>query len=465
MPWMWIAFIAVVLAISTLVGLHLGRFRAAYTEMTGMMAGMTMGMLNGFLLGYAAGAATLSMFWGNLFGLLLGLFLGVYFGRAGGLMGIMDGGMGGVMGGSMGAMLAVMVAYPPEAIYWTALLLGVVYLLGIFGLVALIEQSDPEHAALHRILPVFTRAVATEALEASAKTDATSNAGVQTGLKITDYYTFLGIGPSATAEEMGDAYLAKLAVASEAEIEQAEMAIATLTDPRKREIYDRRLQDSLAANGGRPDCCPPPRKKKAVALPAEVKAETLPVSAPLQSNRTATKAVRVGSGRVPGRTNAPGKRTSASRKIEQKELPISWVGVLAGAVAVVLLAGWWLVGQGTSGGTAATLTSQQADSQAMVIPVGADGKQTLDFVVNGYNRSYEPKAIKVKKDVPVHFNISNKGPDAGCSRYIAIYGLDVHGVAIKDRATALDFTPTKTGTFEINCEMRMTTPSYLIVTD
>ena len=110
----WFVYMAAVLLISGLVGLHLGRFRAAYTEMLGMMAGMTMGMLNGFLLGYAAAAAAQSMvwitpmFWGNLIGIVLGLALGAYFGRAGGLLGIMDGALGGVMGGAMGAMLVLM---------------------------------------------------------------------------------------------------------------------------------------------------------------------------------------------------------------------------------------------------------------------------------------------------------------------------------------------------------------------
>src|SRR5437016_568735 len=161
----WILYAIVILVISGLIGMHLGRFREAYTEMTGMMAGMTMGMLNGFVLGYAAAAATNSMFWGNLFGILLGLSLGLYFGRPGGLMGVMDGAMGGVMCGSMGAMLAVMVAFPHDAQFWTAILLGVLYIAGMFGLVVLIEQSAPGHAAFHRLLPMFARAVAIEAAE------------------------------------------------------------------------------------------------------------------------------------------------------------------------------------------------------------------------------------------------------------------------------------------------------------
>src|SRR5919201_60528 len=184
---MWIVYGLAVLFISVLIGLHLGRFREAYTEMTGMMAGMTMGMLNGFLLGFAAAAASgHKMFWGNLFGILLGLLLGVYFGRAGGLMGIMDGGMGGVMGGSMGAMLDVMVQFPPEGIYWTALLLTLLYIAGMVSLVVLIERSAPGHAALHRLAPYFTRAVATE-VDESAEDQALAQARPWPKRPVADY--------------------------------------------------------------------------------------------------------------------------------------------------------------------------------------------------------------------------------------------------------------------------------------
>src|SRR5207244_1056326 len=99
-----------------------------------------------------------NMGWGNFFGILLGLGLGLYFGRAGGLMGIMDGAMGGIMGGSMGAMLSVMVRFPVESLFWTAVLLSAIYVAGMIGLVVLIERSAPEHAALHRLAPLFPRA-------------------------------------------------------------------------------------------------------------------------------------------------------------------------------------------------------------------------------------------------------------------------------------------------------------------
>ncbi|HKP53225.1 MAG TPA: cupredoxin domain-containing protein [Chloroflexia bacterium] len=451
---MWIIFALCVLLISGVVGLHLGRFREAYTEMTGMMAGMTMGMLNGFLLGYAAGAGTISMFWGNLFGVLLGLMLGVYFGRAGGLMGILDGGMGGVMGGSMGAMLAVMVAFPPEAIYWTALLLAGIYLVGILGLVALMEQSAPEHAAMHRVLPMFTRAMSTEAAE---EIDANRQAGAaSSSLQITDYYAFLGISHSATAQEIGDAYLTRLASSDEADTERAELALATLTNPRKREIYDRRLEESRATNSynERGDCCPPPRR--GLARQAPTVETSLPARKLTTPARTST---------VKLQQRAPSTVRRVASPPEQKEAPISWIGVLAGVVTVVMLAAWWLVSQGGGNVVPATANPSQLEAQAVVAPIADDGKQTLDFVVNGFTRSYEPKAIKVKKGVPVHFNVSHTGPDAGCSKFIAIRDLDVHGEAVRGQSTHIDFTPTRAGIFEINCEMQMTPPSYLIVTE
>ena len=164
----WVIYAGVVLLCSGIIGMHLGRFREAYTEMTGMMAGMTMGMLNGLGRGYAAAGVHGSMAWGNFFGILLGLGLGLYFGRAGGLMGMMDGAMGGVMGGSMGAMLSIMVRFPVEALLWTAVLLSVLYVVGIIGLVVLIERSAPDHTALHRLAPMFTRAVASEVVAVQA---------------------------------------------------------------------------------------------------------------------------------------------------------------------------------------------------------------------------------------------------------------------------------------------------------
>ncbi|MEP6776665.1 MAG: J domain-containing protein, partial [Chloroflexota bacterium] len=241
----WIIYMVVVLAVSIVIGLHLGRFRIAYTEMSGMMLGMTMGMLNGFLLGYAAAALSNSMFWGNLFGILLGLGLGIYYGRAGGLMGVLDGGMGGVMGGSMGAMLAVMLTFPQWAQGWTIVLLTVLYVLGMAGLVALIEQSAPDHAALHRLLPMFTRAMAREAAE---EVGASYNITAQPSShrRLVDYYVVLGVPRDASYDEITEAYLDRMEGAAESDQATAriERALVVLSDPEKRQEYDGRLQES-----------------------------------------------------------------------------------------------------------------------------------------------------------------------------------------------------------------------------
>jgi hypothetical protein len=99
----------------------------------------------------------------------------------------------------------------------------------------------------------------------------------------------------------------------------------------------------------------------------------------------------------------------------QKEAPLLLLGVLLAAVIAVMITAWWLMSQGH--GQVARSGSADADAQleaqAVVAPIGADGRQTLDFVVNGYTASYEPKAIKVKKGIPVHFDVKLNGPDPG----------------------------------------------------
>ncbi len=244
----WIILVAVVLAISGLVGAHVGRFRDACTEMMGMMLGMTMGMLNGFILGYAIALATepQGMFWGNLFGILLGLTLGATFGRGGGLMGVMDGAMGGVMGGSMGAMLGVMIEFPVWARTWTALLLGAIYLLGMGALVVLVEQRAPDYADLHRLAPLFARftPVGTDPPDAP---------------DLINYYEMFDIPTGATPTEVAAAYELFVAETDAAGRAAAEDALATLLVRAERARYDR----ALAVAAGRGECCPPPRRTRA----------------------------------------------------------------------------------------------------------------------------------------------------------------------------------------------------------
>ncbi len=138
---------AVILLISAGVGVFLRRYRSSVTEMLGMMIGMTFGMMTGIALGYFIGAAT-DMFIGNLVAVVIGTLYGVLFGRVGGLMGMMDGGMGGMMGGMMGAMLGVMINVSPLALWVTAVLMVVLYLLSMAALVRLVQKGAARSYAL-----------------------------------------------------------------------------------------------------------------------------------------------------------------------------------------------------------------------------------------------------------------------------------------------------------------------------
>lgn len=285
----WLLYVVSILAVSGLIGRHLGRFREAYTEMIGMMAGMTMGMLNGFVLGFGAAAATSSMFWGNLFGILLGLVLGIYFGRPGGLMGIMDGGMGGVMGGSMGAMLAVMVGFPQDAQFWTAVLLTALYGLGMIGLVLLIERSAPGHAALHRLAPFFTRAVAQEIAEVA---DAAPLAQVEQ--------------PSRTAPARPSGSIGSGAAPS-----------------RTRTTRSHSSPDSYV---GRP-----------------------PISRGRSSNQTPQQG-KTGGSRPAGHRSAGQQQVRyapTQRMPQRRSLPVAWVGGVV-VIGILVALGWWVLSTGSS---------------------------------------------------------------------------------------------------------------------
>ncbi|HET9496654.1 MAG TPA: cupredoxin domain-containing protein [Chloroflexia bacterium] len=479
----WLIYGAVVIVISVLIGLHLGRFREAYTEMTGMMAGMTMGMLNGFLLGYTAAAITGSMFWGNLFGMLLGTALGAYYGRAGGLMGIMDGAMGGVMGGSMGAMLLVMLVWPPF-IMWTAALLAVVYIAGMAGLVALIEKSAPEHAAFHKVLPMFARAVSNEVREQSART-------ASGPAYFDDYYTFLGVDRDATPDEITNAYLEQLSLADEATVARAERAYSILTDPVRRRAYNTRLDSHIAAG----DCCPPGQKKPVTraAASASTPAEKAPaaVAAEVPARRKATAQVQAqtpvttaAQSRQPQKASARKHQAQGKNRARtpQREAPISWVGGVAALVTATVVLIYWLAGMGStpvssgaqsgfannaftaSGRALPAEFVKQLEAQAVPAQVSADGTtQTLDMAVNGDVMSYNPKVIRIKKGVPTNINLSVQGRDPGCGRYVAIEGMGAHGIATPGQVSQMSFTPQEEGVFQINCNMQMMDPGYVIV--
>src|SRR5262249_16866617 len=142
-----------------------------------------------------------------------------------------------------------------------------------------------------------------------------------------------------------------------------------LTDPNRRRAYNARLSESIA----RGDCCPSPRCERIVQVPASVAvaaaAQAQPEvtrrptarvvtssSHPLSKNSPAAPALTP-SGRAPGQAaarkqNSPQQpaaaRVSPAVARHPKELPISWVGVVAALLIVTTLIIWWLFAQGNA---------------------------------------------------------------------------------------------------------------------
>ena len=70
--------------------------------------------------------------------------------------------------------------------------------------------------------------------------------------------------------------------------------------------------------------------------------------------------------------------------------------------------------------------------------------------------------ITVKKDIPVrlHFTAEN----AGCGRQLVISGLDVRALSQNGEEAIVEFTPTKEGSYQYSCGMRMFPPGNFVVT-
>ncbi len=64
-------------------------------------------------------------------------------------------------------------------------------------------------------------------------------------------------------------------------------------------------------------------------------------------------------------------------------------------------------------GVAQSRQQAQLEAQAVTVPVGADGKQTVGIVLEADKFQYNPKVIKVKQGVPVHFDLSVTSGDPG----------------------------------------------------
>lgn len=338
---------------------------------------------------------------------------------------------------------------------------------------------------------MFTRAMAIEASEEAeaAQQSYASHTGANPSKqrKLVDYYALLDVPRSAGEDHIREAYLAKIDEADEGDWERLERAVDVLTNIKKRQAYDQRLNENQTAQAApaedeRGDSYTPPRQRKpdtAAIMAAASRTATQERSTVRLSTEETRQDGAQGQGPLTGRSAGRGNSASASqargsqersistsvkggqarganqkqadqagrnskqgtarqgringqrdgqavreqpvrytRTQQQSTLSISWVGGLA--ILVILGAlGWWAVTSINGGGAGpidpGTQSQLEADlgTQAIVAPIAADGKQTLDLVVDGDTMSYEPKGIKVKQGVPVRFNLSVKGRDPG----------------------------------------------------
>jgi hypothetical protein len=464
------------------------------------------------------------MFWGNLFGIVFGVIIGLYFGLLAGLMGVMDGGMAGVMAGSMGAMLAVMIRYPEWAVLWTAVLLSVLYGGGVVMLVALVERRAPEQATQHLIARWFPAPQVVGGDESTLAIPAETGPGLVNYYELLDIgvkasaaevaTAFARYVSTATAEgqQVADAALATLTNAAARARYDRELARAsgreeccapprrsapgtavyaatapllaaratrvTTSTPQAPSTTETRPAARPVASSVPP--APMAPAARAVPRPTAPRRGTVPAAAPPPPAARAIvpSAKKHGESQVQGTRGSGAQRTgrngSRGRPSAGGASP-RWVP--AAALGGVFVAGLLIVGlllnldapqasaaNHLSAGASSGGFTAPPGQPPVVAPVGADGVQTLDLVIDGDTFTYQPRVIQVKQGVPVRLNLKTSGRDPGCARLMTIRRLGVQGSASPGQVVPIEFTPQQAGTFEINCGMSMMQPGALIVT-
>ncbi|HEY8175382.1 MAG TPA: cupredoxin domain-containing protein [Gemmatimonadaceae bacterium] len=79
------------------------------------------------------------------------------------------------------------------------------------------------------------------------------------------------------------------------------------------------------------------------------------------------------------------------------------------------------------------------------------GTQQIDVEVKG---GYEPGVIRVKRGVPVRL-VFNRQETSPCSEEVVLGDFNIRRFLPAFQRTPVDFTPDKTGTFDISCGMSM----------
>lgn len=205
--------------------------------------------------------------------------------------------------------------------------------------------------------------------------DNTKRAADSPPRRLVDYYRFLGVPQDATTAGIVEAYLGKAQDPDLRVQERAEQALTALSDPTTRAAYDQDLAASQAAHSG--------TARREGARSVQVR----PAGTPVAHNAT---------------TRQPRPPTTPPATV----IDVNWRWALAVIPVLLILGALFLANPGSR--SAAGGSNAAVSAAAVAAPV-INGVQTLDVLLNGDTFQYEPKAIRVKKGVPVHFNLSVKG--------------------------------------------------------
>lgn len=91
-----------------------------------------------------------------------------------------------------------------------------------------------------------------------------------------------------------------------------------------------------------------------------------------------------------------------------------------------------------------------AKEEAAAVPSG--GVQEVTIKMQAFD--YSPGVITVKKGVPVKLNLEASA-NAGCTRSIVFPDFNIRKLVPKGGKAAVEFTPTKAGTYQFSCSMGM----------
>jgi plastocyanin domain-containing protein len=111
-----------------------------------------------------------------------------------------------------------------------------------------------------------------------------------------------------------------------------------------------------------------------------------------------------------------------------------WLVLLGGVAAIVWVNWYFFFAERSSAAAAVT-----------------GGPQQIDIEVKG---GYEPGVIRVKRGVPVRL-VFNRQETSSCSEEVVLGTFNIRRFLPAYERTPVEFTPDKSGTFDITCGMSM----------